>query len=103
MVSVVIMFMLTVLGVYSVKILNNLAHSENCPVEGPALWAIGNFYVSIIGGGIAFAYELYLVMIDKVFEEETIPVIPRIRAFNAGYIFTVGFIFVSSSTLLQYW
>lgn len=93
MVSVVIMFMLTVLGVYSVKKVNNLAHSDNCSIEGPALWAIGNFYVSIIGGAIAFAYEFYLVIIDKTFEEETIPVVPKIRAFNAGYIFTAGFIF----------
>jgi len=93
MVSVVIMFMLTVLGIYSVKVLNHLAHSGSCSVPGPALWAISNFYVSIIGGAIAFAYELYLVMIDKVFEEETIPVVPKIRAFNAGYIFTVGYIF----------
>jgi hypothetical protein len=46
MVSVVIMFMLTVLGVYSVKKLNNLAHSENCSVEGPALCVIGNTSIS---------------------------------------------------------
>ena len=95
--SVVVMFMLTFLGLYSVKIVNDPSHSEMCSTGGPATWTITNFYFSIFGGGIGAVYELYLILIDKTFEVQTIPVIPRIRGFNAGYIFTVGLIFVSCS------
>ena len=93
--SVAILFGLTGLGVFSAKTLNSPEHNEGCTGEGPALWAITNFYFSILGGGIGALYELYLVLIGKIFEVETVPVIPRIRGFNAGYIFTVGLIFVS--------
>jgi hypothetical protein len=93
--SVAILFGLTGLGAFSAKTLNSPEHNESCAGEGPALWAISNFYFSILGGGIGALYELYLVLIGKIFEVETVPVIPRIRGFNAGYIFTVGLIFVS--------
>jgi len=93
--SVAILFGLTGLGVFSAKTLNSPEHNESCTGEGPALWAISNFYFSILGGGIGALYELYLVLIGKIFEVETVPIIPRIRGFNAGYIFTVGLIFVS--------
>jgi hypothetical protein len=99
--SVAILFMLTGLGALSAKILNSPEHSEGCLGEGPALWAISNFYFSILGGGIGAVYELYLVLIGKIFESETIPVILIIRATNAGYIFSVGLIFVSRALKLK--
>lgn len=91
--SVVVMFMLTYLGVYSAKTLNDPSHSEMCSNGSPAVWAVSNFYFSTFGGGIGAFYELYLVLIDKTFEVQTLPLVPRIRGFNAGYIFTVGLIF----------
>jgi len=97
--SVVVLFMLTGLGFYAVNRLNEPAHSDACSTGKPAFWALSNFYFSIFGGGIGALYELYLLLIDKVFEVETIAVIPRIRGFNAGYIFSVGLMFVSSKTL----
>ena len=60
------------------------------------MWAISNFYFSILGGGIGALYESYLVLIGKVFKVETVPIIPKIRGFNAGYIFSIGLIFVST-------
>ena len=99
--SVCIMSSLTYLGVYSVQTVNDPSHYEMCSTGGPATWALYNFYASAIGGLIAAVYELYLVVIGKVFEEETIPIVPKIRAFNAGYIFTVGLIFVSA--ILLFW
>ena len=93
--SVVVMFMLTFLGIYGIKLVQDPAHFASCTTNGPALWAQGNFYFSTFGGLIGALYELYLVLIGKVFEVETIPIIPKIRGLNAGYIFTVGLIFVS--------
>lgn len=91
--SAAILFMLTGLGVYSSNTLNSNEHNEGCTGEGPALWAISNFYFSILGGGIGGFYELYLVLIGKIFQVETVPIIPKIRGFNAGYIFSIGLIF----------
>ena len=81
--SVAILFGLTGLGAFSAKPLNSPEHNESCTGEGPALWAISNFYFSILKGEIGVFYELYLVLIGKIFEVETVPVIPRIRGFNA--------------------
>ena len=91
------MFLLTLVGIYSFQTLNDPMHFEMCSSTGPATWAVYNFYFSTFGGGIGAVYELYLVLIGKVFEVQTIPIVPRIRGFNAGYIFTVGLIFVSGT------
>lgn len=97
--SVVIMFMLTFLGIFSIVAVSRPSNYELCGNDGPALWVSANFYFSTFGGLIGAVYELYLVMIGKTFEVDTIPVVPRIRGFNAGYIFTVGLIFVSFGVL----
>ena len=100
--SVVIMFMLTFLGIFSIVAVSRPFIYEMCVgYDGPATWVLANFYFSTFGGFIGAVYELYLVMIGKAFEVETIPFVSKFRGFNAGYIFTVGLIFVSRICFVQ--
>lgn len=99
--SFLVMSSLTFVAFYSSLILNDPAHYQECPgAKGPAAWSIWTFYISAYGGVVGAGYELYLILIGKTFEHQTVPFLQKIRGLNAGYIFTVGLLFVSFTDII---